>query len=158
MDNNQINNQNPAVANSNIQNIQTNAQPIQPTQTVQQSQPVQQQPPQATQEIVFQQAQPNNIPPIINSEQQETQNISNMQTQTIENNTTIDNSAIQQQMQAIPTIEQDKQAFMNNSQETAVVKPEEKKSGINITFVVILFIIIFAAIILLFPYLFKSLG
>lgn len=64
----------------------------------------------------------------------------------------------QQQMQTIPTIEQSKQDFINNVQTNNTINKEEKKDGPNITFIVILFVIIFAAIFFLFPYLLKVLG
>lgn len=63
----------------------------------------------------------------------------------------------QQQMQNIPTVEQSKQEFINNTQTNNIANNEEKKSSFNITFIVILFIIIFAAIFFLFPYLIKVL-
>lgn len=64
----------------------------------------------------------------------------------------------QQQMQSIPTVEQTKQDFINNTQANSVVEKEEKKEGPNITFIIILFVIIFAAIFFLFPYLLKILN
>ncbi|MBR6690873.1 MAG: preprotein translocase subunit SecE [Bacilli bacterium] len=71
---------------------------------------------------------------------------------------TVNNGAyIQQQMQNIPTVEQSKQEFINNTQANSTMKKEEKKEGPNLTFIVILFVIIFAAIFFLFPYLLKVL-
>lgn len=66
-------------------------------------------------------------------------------------------SIIQPQMQSIPTIEQDKNEFINNTQAQTLNQENknEKKSSFNYTFVIILFIIIFAAILFLFPVLFK---
>lgn len=64
----------------------------------------------------------------------------------------------QQQMQNIATVEQTKQDFINNTQANSTIKKEEKKDGPNITFIVILFAIIFASIFFLFPYLLKILG
>lgn len=64
----------------------------------------------------------------------------------------------QQQIQGIATVEQDKQQFIQNTQASNAVKKEEKKDGPNITFVIILFVIILATIIFLFPYLMKILG
>lgn len=61
------------------------------------------------------------------------------------------------QMQSIPTVDQDKQSFINNTQSISLEKKEEKKSGINYTFIVILFILIFVAIFFLFPFLQKNL-
>ena len=72
----------------------------------------------------------------------------------IQENTPILN---QQQMQNIPTVEQTKQQFIDNTQANSSAKIEEKKEGPNIAFIVILFIIIFAAIFFLFPYLIKVL-
>ena len=59
------------------------------------------------------------------------------------------------QMQAIPTVEQSKEAFIDKTQTITTEKKEEKKGGINYAFVIILFIIIFASIFFLFPFLFK---
>ena len=60
-------------------------------------------------------------------------------------------TVIQQPMQNVPTVEQSKQDFINNTQALAPEKKEEKKDGVNYTFVIILFIAIFAAIFFLFP-------
>ena len=64
----------------------------------------------------------------------------------------------QQQIQNIPTVEQSKQEFIDNTQANSTVKKEEKKDGPNIAFIVILFVIIFAAIFFLFPYLMDIIG
>ena len=78
---------------------------------------------------------------------------------TVEPVPTVDNIVnTQQQMQNIPTVEQSKQEFINNTQANNTVKKEEKKDGPNIAFIVILFVIIFAAILFLFPYLLDVLG
>lgn len=61
----------------------------------------------------------------------------------------------QVQMQTIPTVDQTKQEFINNTQALNKEEKEEKKGGINYVFIVILFIIIFAAIFFLFPFLLK---
>ena len=66
-------------------------------------------------------------------------------------------SNVQQQMQSIPTVDQNRQEFINNTQANNVVKKQEKKSGPNIVFIIILFAIIFAAIFFLFPYLLENL-
>lgn len=63
----------------------------------------------------------------------------------------------QQQIQNIPTVEQSKQEFINNTQANNTVKKEEKKEGPNIIFIIVLFVIIFASILFLFPYLLKVL-
>lgn len=68
------------------------------------------------------------------------------------------NISTQQQLQNIPTVEQDKQDFISNTQANSTAKEEEKKDGPNIAFIVIIFIIIFAAIFFLFPFLLKNLG
>ena len=68
------------------------------------------------------------------------------------------NASIQQQMNSIPTIDQDTQQFINNTQAVNTVKKEERKEGPNIIFIVILFVIIFAAIFFLFPYLLNIIG
>ena len=68
------------------------------------------------------------------------------------------NISTQQQLQNIPTVEQDKQNFISNTQANSTAKEEEKKDGPNIAFIVIMFIIIFAAIFFLFPFLLKNLG
>ena len=64
---------------------------------------------------------------------------------------------IQQQLSSIPTIEQNAEQFVNNTQATNTIKKEEKKEGPNIAFIVIIFAIIFAAIFFLFPYLLEIL-
>lgn len=64
----------------------------------------------------------------------------------------------QQQIQNIPTVEQSKQEFIDNTQANNTAKKEEKKDGPNIAFIVILFVIIFAAIFFLFPYLMDIIG
>ena len=82
-----------------------------------------------------------------------------LQTPTMENiKQDNQNINIQQQMQSIPTVDQNAQQFINNTQASNTVKKEEKKDGPNIVFIVILFIIIFAAIFFLFPYLLNILG
>lgn len=80
--------------------------------------------------------------------------------QTIHPEVPILNSNIynQQQMQSIPTVEQNPQDFINNTQANSTIEKEEKKDGPNITFIIILFVIIFASIFFLFPYLLKILG
>ena len=64
---------------------------------------------------------------------------------------------VQQSMQNIATVEQSKQEFIENTQANSSAKKEEKKDGPNIAFIIILFVIIFAAILFLFPYLQKTL-
>lgn len=63
----------------------------------------------------------------------------------------------QQLIQSIPTIEQSKHEFIDNTQANILDKKEDKKDSPNITFIIILFIIILAAIFFLFPYLQKTL-
>ena len=64
-------------------------------------------------------------------------------------------AAIQSQLQSIPTVEQDKQAFIENVQSMNQEKKEEKKEGVNFIFIIILCIIILASIYFLFPLLAK---
>ena len=78
--------------------------------------------------------------------------------QNIQPNLQNSNITIQQQMNSIPTVDQNAQQFMQNTQATTVVKKEDKKEGPNTIFIVILFAIIFAAIIFLFPYLLNIIG
>lgn len=58
---------------------------------------------------------------------------------------------IQSQLQSIPTVEQNKQDFINNVQSMNTEKKEEKKEGINFIFIIILFVAILVAIYFLFP-------
>ena len=100
----------------------------------------------------------NNIP-IENNQnivQQPTPTMPQMQPVDITNNT--NPTDIQQQMNTIPTVDQDKQNFMTNTQAANEVKNEEKKKGPNIALIVIIFAIIFASIFFLFPYLLDVLG
>ena len=60
-------------------------------------------------------------------------------------------------MQAVPTVEQSKQDFINNTQSVTSEPKKEKKDGINWTFIIIMFVIILGAIIFVFPYLLKNL-
>ena len=79
----------------------------------------------------------------------------------MQNNTEVNNNNmanIQQQMQSIPTVEQNRQEFMNNANANNKVKEESKESKPNITFIIILFVIILAAIFFLFPYLLNIIG
>lgn len=80
--------------------------------------------------------------------------------QPIQPTSTVDNNIItQQQMQYIPTAEQSTKDFISNTQaNSAEQKEEKKKDGPNIGFIAILFIVIFASIFFLFPYLLKTLG
>ena len=63
---------------------------------------------------------------------------------------TQNNTTIQQAIQSVPTVEQSKQEFINNTQALTPEKKEEKK-GVNYTFVIVLFIVIFISIFFLFP-------
>lgn len=68
------------------------------------------------------------------------------------------NDNIQQQIQNIPTVEQSKTEFINNVNVSVnETKKEDKKDGPNITFIIILFAIIFASVFFLFPYLLEVL-
>ena len=59
----------------------------------------------------------------------------NMQTNTEIINNNINN--IQQQMQSIPTVDQNKQEFLNNTNANTVVKDDNKEAKPNIAFIVI---------------------
>lgn len=61
----------------------------------------------------------------------------------------------QDQLHTIPVVGQNQQDFINNSQTVNQEKSEEKKEGISITFVIILFVIMLVAIYFLFPLLSK---
>ena len=71
----------------------------------------------------------------------------------------IQNSNIQamNQMQNIPTVEQSKEQFIDNTQSISTEKKEEKSGSVNYVFIIILFVIIFAAIFFLFPILLEKL-
>ena len=62
---------------------------------------------------------------------------------------------IQSQLQNIPTVEQNKEQFINNVQSMNQEKKEEKKEGISFVFIAILFIVILVSIVFLFPILSK---
>lgn len=62
---------------------------------------------------------------------------------------------IKNQLQSIPTVEQKKEDFINNTQTINQEKKDEKKKGINFAFIIILFLIILATIYFLFPLLLK---
>ena len=96
-----------------------------------------------------QQQQPTQIPP------QPVMPQPQIQPEYVNNKPNVD---ISKQMQNIPTVEQNPQTFMDNTQAANTIKKEEKKEGPNILFIVVLFAIIFAAIFLLFPYLLNILG
>lgn len=67
------------------------------------------------------------------------------------NDTVTQQVQIQTELQNIPTVDQNKQQFMNNIQSINQEKNEEKKEGINFVFIIILFVVILAAIYFLFP-------
>lgn len=81
----------------------------------------------------------------------------------IEQATPVQNNVVQQnavqmsqtQIQNIPTVEQNKEQFIQNTQNLTTEKKEEKKQGINYTLIIVLFILIFASIFFLFPFLLK---
>ena len=65
---------------------------------------------------------------------------------------TFNRTQIQTELQNIPTVDQNEQKFINNVQAiNNKEKKEEKKEGINFTFIIIMFAIILLAIIFLFP-------
>jgi len=70
-------------------------------------------------------------------------------TNTVNNDS--DAAQIQNELQSIPTVEQEKEAFINNVQSMHEEKKEEKKEGVNFVFIIILFVVILAAIFFLFP-------
>ena len=59
-------------------------------------------------------------------------------------------------MQNVATVNQTQENFINNVQNENKVNEEKKADGPNYWFIIILFIIIFAAIFFLFPYLLKT--
>lgn len=66
----------------------------------------------------------------------------------------MDTVNVQQTLQSIPNVEQTNEQFVNNTQATNKKDATEKNSNsLDIIFVVIVFIIIFAAVFVLFPYL-----
>ena len=74
----------------------------------------------------------------------------------VNNQTTINSGAqIQNELQNIPTVGQDKDSFINNVQTLNQEKQEEKNEGVNFAFIIILFVIILVAIYFLFPILLK---
>lgn len=87
-----------------------------------------------------------------NVEQQVNQQPSVQNTITEQNQANVNQEVqIQNELQSIPTVEQDKQSFINNVQSLNQEKKEEKKDGINFVFIIILFIVILVAIYFLFP-------
>ena len=68
---------------------------------------------------------------------------------------TQEQTLVQNEFQNIPRVEQSQEEFINNVQSVNTEKKEEKKDKINYTFIIILFIIIFASIFFLFPILDK---
>lgn len=64
---------------------------------------------------------------------------------------------VMNQMQNIATVDQSKEAFINNTQATVKDNTGDNAPKVNYVFVAIIFIIIFAAIFFLFPYLQKNL-
>lgn len=54
-------------------------------------------------------------------------------------------------LQNVPTVEQNKQDFINNVQLMNQEKKEEKKEGINFVFIIVLFVVILISIYFLFP-------
>ena len=125
-------------------NQDNNVQPLQPQTNLEQQQIYQQVQPQ---QQGYEQVQTQQ--PLV--QQQAYQQI---KPQTVPNiNQANSNNAIQQQMQTIPTVDQSRQEFVNNTQTSSDIKKEDKKDNSNIVFIVILFLIIFSAIFFLFPYL-----
>lgn len=140
MNNTQTNN-----AQTNVEPVNQNPTvPVDPTasQTIAPETPVESATPQAAESVANVQPQPQNVE-------------TNTQAP---DDTFIDPAvAMQQQMQTIPTVDQSKEAFIDNTQANSTAKKQAKKDGPNWAFIIILFIIIFASIFFLFPYLLKTL-
>lgn len=137
--------------NNNLNNIDMKFDPItgQPIQNITQ-QPINSTI-QNTQPLVANQTTVNNNitePQQINQQPQE-------QNMHLEQNQINQDNIIQNQMLNIPTVEQQHQDFINNIQFMNQEKKEEKKEGINLVFVIFLFIIILLSILFLFPILLK---
>lgn len=129
-------NQNIAMPNQYTQAQNTNVQAQVQNTNIQTQQPI------MNQNIELQnlnQAQYNPVPPVPTVEDNNINNLEN----------------IQNSLNSIPTVDQSRTEFMNNTQTMNETKKEEKKSGINYGFVIALFIIVLVAIIFLFPLLMK---
>lgn len=129
-------NQNIAMPNQYAQTQNTNVQAQVQNTNIQPQQPI------MNQNIELQnlnQAQYNPVPPVPTVEDNNINNLEN----------------IQNSLNSIPTVDQSRTEFMNNTQTMNETKKEEKKSGINYGFVIALFIIVLVAIIFLFPLLMK---
>lgn len=87
-----------------------------------------------------------NIPIVGIDQKQPEQQTEDIQSQASQNNSNL--------FQTVPTVEQSKQDFINNTQALTPEKKEEISNN-NYTFIIILFIIIFASIFFLFPILLK---
>lgn len=93
-------------------------------------------------------------PVVPNNISQQVESIEQNQNPVIEQpqtNNIIQEAQPQVQLQSIPTVEQNKQDFINNVQSMNQEKKEEKNEGINFVFIIVLFVIILAAILFLFP-------
>lgn len=131
---------------NNQENINNETSPNQATTQQNVAQPV---PQQVVQQPQIQTAQAQTVPT-----QQPVQAVGQLATP-VQNNT----ASINQQMQAIPNVEQNVQSFVENTQAANTINDNsEKKGSLNIVFIIILFAIIFAAMFFLFPYLLKRLG
>ena len=62
---------------------------------------------------------------------------------------------IQRELENIPTVDQSEEKFINNVQTINQEKKEEKKEGINFIFIIVLFALLLAAVLVLFPFLLK---
>lgn len=98
------------------------------------------------------------INPVESDAPDSSSNMQNIVPSQVENNTTNQQQTsltqelqIQNELQNIPTVEQDTQSFINNVQTLNGEKKEEKKEGVNFIFIIILFIVILASIFFLFP-------
>ena len=92
-------------------------------------------------------SQSENITPITSEETLNT--INEVQ---VNNDTSIDQEIqIKNELQNIPTVEQDAQEFINKVQAQSQEKKDDKKDGINFVFIILLFAVILAIVIFLFP-------
>ncbi len=113
------------------------------------SQQVQQANTQAAQ-VNIQQGQTNNQVGQVNAQPQPINN------QNGQVNTQVSNEDVMNQMKNIATVDQSKEAFINNTQAATQKNTGENPPKVNYVFVAIVFVIILAAILFLFPYLQKN--
>ena len=90
--------------------------------------------------------------PIINDQNKNIIETTNTLEQNTTNNETIN---VQSQMQAIPTVEQNNEQFINNIQAANNDVNEKENTKKSLIFMIILFVIILVSILFVFPYLSK---